>query len=382
MELCDKNDEFMMHASCMLYANTGRGASFFMCAEEKGKRRVQRKREQGGKWRQAFLSCLLVICMFVVFTDNAAKTVKATEVASAEAAEMGSGAAEPTVTETVTDSEAEQETTVVGAEDVSTRTEQETMKDSEAEQETVTEKDEAGQETATEKGEAEQETAAEKGEAEQEAATAQETVQTTDADTKIMYLTFDDGPSAESTEQILDILKEHNIKATFFVIGENVRKHPETARRIVEEGHTIGIHCDVHDYDMLYESADSYVADFEKAYDTVLSVTGVRAKIFRFPGGSINAYNKGVYKDIIAAMEARGFVYFDWNASVEDAAGGKPTPEELVQNARDTSLGRKRVILLAHDRIGNTALALDALIDAFSEYEMEPLTAETAPIQF
>lgn len=320
--------------------------------------------------------------MFVVFTDNAAKTVKATEVASAEAAEMGSGAAEPTVTETVTDSEAEQETTVVGAEDASTRTEQETMKDSEAEQETVTEKDEAGQETATEKGEAEQGTAAEKGEAEQEAATAQETVQTTDADTKIMYLTFDDGPSAESTEQILDILKEHNIKATFFVIGENVRKHPETARRIVEEGHTIGIHCDVHDYDMLYESADSYVADFEKAYDTVLSVTGVRAKIFRFPGGSINAYNKGVYKDIIAAMEARGFVYFDWNASVEDAAGGKPTPEELVQNARDTSLGRKRVILLAHDRVGNTALALDALIDAFSEYEMEPLTAETAPIQF
>ena len=115
---------------------------------------------------------------------------------------------------------------------------------------------------------------------------------------------------------------------------------------------------------MLYESADSYVADFEKAYDTVLSVTGVRAKIFRFPGGSINAYNKGVYKDIIAAMEARGFVYFDWNASVEDAAGGKPTPEELVQNALDTSLGRKRVILLAHDRVGNTALALDALINA------------------
>ena len=353
-----------------------------MCAEEKGKQRVQRKREQGGKWRQAFLSCLLVICMFVVFTDNAAKTVKATEVASAEPAEMGSGAAEPTVTETVTNSEAEQKPTVVGAENASTRTEQETMRDSEAEQETVTEKDEAGQETATGKGEAEQETAAEKGEAEQETATAQETVQTTDADTKIMYLTFDDGPSAESTEQILDILKEHNIKATFFVIGENVRKHPETARRIVEEGHTIGIHCDVHDYELLYESADSYVADFEKAYDTVLSVTGVRAKIFRFPGGSINAYNKGVYKDIIAAMEARGFVYFDWNASVEDAVGGAPTPEELVQNAQDTSLGRKRVILLAHDRVGNTALALDALIDAFSEYGMDPLTAETAPIQF
>lgn len=75
-------------------------------------------------------------------------------------------------------------------------------------------------------------------------------------------------------------------------------------------------------------------------------------------------------------------MYFDWNASVEDATGGKPTPEELVQNAVDTSLGRKRVILLAHDRVENTALALNALIDAFPEYQMEPLTAETAPVQF
>lgn len=199
---------------------------------------------------------------------------------------------------------------------------------------------------------------------------------------KIMYLTFDDGPSAQNTDKVLDVLKEKNIKATFFVIGEYVRKYPETAKRIVAEGHTIGIHCDVHDYGPLYASVDSYIEDFEKAYETVLEVTGVEAKLFRFPGGSVNAYNKAVRDDIIAEMEKRGFIYYDWNASLEDASSKVKTPEELVQNAVDTALGRKKVVLLAHDRVENTALALEALIDAFPEYKMEPLTEDVAPVQF
>ncbi|MGN1180730.1 MAG: polysaccharide deacetylase family protein [Suilimivivens sp.] len=199
---------------------------------------------------------------------------------------------------------------------------------------------------------------------------------------KIMYLTFDDGPSAENTDKVLDVLKERNVKATFFVIGEYVRKHPETAKRIVAEGHTIGIHCDVHDYGSLYASVEGYIADFEKAYNTVYEVTGVETRLFRFPGGSVNAYNKAIRRDIIEEMEKRGFVYFDWNASLEDAAGDAKTPEELIQNAKDTTLGRKRVVMLAHDRVENTALALDALIDAFPEYKMEPLTEDVIPIQF
>ena len=198
---------------------------------------------------------------------------------------------------------------------------------------------------------------------------------------KVMYLTFDDGPSEESTEKILDILKERNIQATFFVIGEYVRKYPETAKRIVAEGHTIGIHCDVHDYNSLYASVDSYVADFEKAYDTVYEVTGVEAKLFRFPGGSVNDFNKGVCEDIIEEMENRGFIYYDWNASLEDAVEDC-TPEKLVQNAVDTSLGRARVVMLAHDRVENTAYALEDLLDAFPEYEMRPLTVASKPVQF
>lgn len=198
---------------------------------------------------------------------------------------------------------------------------------------------------------------------------------------RTMYLTFDDGPSAESTDLVLDVLKERNIKATFFVIGEYVRKYPETAKRIVQEGHTIGIHCDVHDYDVLYESVDSYVADFEKAYETVEEVTGVKARLFRFPGGSVNAYNEAVCQDIVEEMTNRGFIYFDWNASLEDTVGNKDA-RQLIECARETTLERKKVVMLAHDRVPITAQCLGDLIDAFPEYRMKSLNPFIKPVQF
>jgi len=198
---------------------------------------------------------------------------------------------------------------------------------------------------------------------------------------KTMYLTFDDGPSEENTSAVLDILKDRDIKATFFVVGENVRKHPEVARRIVEEGHTIGIHCNQHEYDRLYADVDSYVADFEEAYEAVKEVTGAEPKLFRFPGGSVNSYNKGVYADIIEAMTEKGFIYYDWNASLEDAVT-KAEPETLIQNAVSSTLGRKHVVMLAHDIVYETTQCLDELIDQFPEYRMEALTEDTEPIQF
>lgn len=198
---------------------------------------------------------------------------------------------------------------------------------------------------------------------------------------KTMYLTFDDGPSAANTDAVLDILKERGIRATFFVVGENVRRYPEVAKRIVAEGHTIGIHCNSHDYNVLYESVDSYLQDFEEAYRTVLEVTGVEAKLFRFPGGSVNAYNKSVCRQIAEEMTEKGFIYYDWNASLEDAVK-KSTPQQLIANATGSTLGRKRVVMLAHDVVENTALCLDELLDQFPEYQMKPLSEWTEPIQF
>lgn len=198
---------------------------------------------------------------------------------------------------------------------------------------------------------------------------------------KTMYLTFDDGPSVENTNAVLDILKERNIKATFFVVGENVLKHPETARRIVAEGHTIGIHCNRHVYEDVYADADSYIADFEEAYRIVCETTGVEVKLFRFPGGSINAYNKKVYKEIIEKMEEKGFIYFDWNAGLEDAVS-HAEPDVLIENAASSTLGRRKIVMLAHDTVHATALCLEDVIDAFPEYRMLPLTEDVEPVQF
>lgn len=198
---------------------------------------------------------------------------------------------------------------------------------------------------------------------------------------KTMYLTFDDGPSEENTNAVLDALKERNIKATFFLVGENVEKHPEIAKRIVAEGHTIGIHCYNHDYEVLYKNADAYVADFEKAKAVVYQVTGVEAKMFRFPGGSINSYNKKVYKEIAEKMTEKGYIYYDWNASLEDAVKTS-TPEILLTNAKESTLGRKKIVMLAHDVVYNTSHSIDALLDQFPEYQMLPLTEEVEPIQF
>ena len=198
---------------------------------------------------------------------------------------------------------------------------------------------------------------------------------------KIMYLTFDDGPGRENTDKVLDILSEHNVKATFFLVGENVERYPEVAARIVAEGHTIGIHCYHHDYETIYESVDSYVADFEMAAAAVKKATGVETRLFRFPGGSINSFNKEVYQDIVEEMTDRGYIYFDWNASFEDASKHNDT-ELLIKNATESTLGRKRVVMLAHDVVKNTTLCLDEILDLFPEYDMLPLTEDTEPIQF
>lgn len=198
---------------------------------------------------------------------------------------------------------------------------------------------------------------------------------------KTMYLTFDDGPSEENTQKVLAILRERNIKATFFLVGENVRQHPEVARQIVAEGHTVGIHCDNHDYGALYASVDSYVADFERARQTVYEATGVETNLFRFPGGSVNDFNKKTGKAIIREMTDRGYIYYDWNASLEDAVIN-PDPKQLIANGLSTTLGRKKVVLLAHDVVGSTTLCLEELLDSLPEYEMKPLGEEVEPICF
>ena len=102
-----------------------------------------------------------------------------------------------------------------------------------------------------------------------------------------VYLTFDDGPSA-NTLKILDILEEYGVKATFFTVGTAGEGEEEILKQIVEAGHTLGMHSYTHDYSELYSSVENFAADFAREQEFLYGVTGVKSKVYRFPGGSSN----------------------------------------------------------------------------------------------
>ncbi len=182
---------------------------------------------------------------------------------------------------------------------------------------------------------------------------------------KIAYLTFDDGPS-EQTAVVLDILKEEGIHATFFLIGEEITpEREEIVKRMVEEGHTIGLHTYCHDYDVIYRSVDDFLADYEKLYKKVYEVAGIRPSIFRFPGGSTNRYGKKVMKNLKTEMERRGFCYYDWNVSAEDMVG-KPTRYSIRSNIFKDVFRYEQPVILMHDAAAN-ALTVSMLKDIIQE---------------
>ena len=201
---------------------------------------------------------------------------------------------------------------------------------------------------------------------------------------KVVYLTFDDGPSAR-TPEVLDILAAYGIKATFFVTGRESEQGQQWMRDIVSAGHTLGVHSYTHDYQKIYASVEAFLEDFNRMYQQILEVTGTAPQIFRFPGGSINSYNGHIYLDIVAEMVRRGFVYFDWNAMTGDAVKKPPAPAVQVNNALSKA-GAERVILLSHDssKMVNTVAALPGIIEGYQTagYTFAPLTPEVLPIVY
>lgn len=199
---------------------------------------------------------------------------------------------------------------------------------------------------------------------------------------KTLYLTFDDGPS-DLTEKILDILDEQGVKATFFVVGKDSEQGRKNLKKIVERGHEIGIHTYSHNYRKIYASVNSFLEDFYEDYQWVYETCGVKPTVYRFPGGSINAYNQLIYKEIIAEMARRGFTYYDWNLSGEDAVKGS-TAQKVKDNLLNRMDGVSRGIILLHDGHSQTVEVLGAVISALKEdgYTFEPLTNEVEPIIF
>lgn len=205
--------------------------------------------------------------------------------------------------------------------------------------------------------------------------------------TGVIFLTFDDGPTSDSTPQILDILKKRNIKATFFILHYDEHRE-QLIKREKEEGHTIALHGYSHTYSEVYPSADACLENFRKIKEQVFQTTGTESKIIRFPGGSSNVISKkyceGVMTELTKRVIDEGYRYFDWNVDSDDAGHAK-TSEKVYQNVTTgIKPGRNNVVLM-HDFAGNhkTIDALDNIIDWGLEqgYVFRRITEETPMVK-
>lgn len=203
-----------------------------------------------------------------------------------------------------------------------------------------------------------------------------------------VYLTFDDGPSTQITNQILDILKEKNVKATFFIIDYPLDSEKEKiVIREFEEGHTVALHGTSHDYSKIYTSLDALIENFTTLQEKVKTSTGYTATVIRFPGGSSNTVSKkyctGIMTEAVEYFSNSEFVYFDWNVDSRDAGGAKSSEEVFENVTSGLKPGRNNIVLM-HDSTGKqyTLDALEAIIDfCISEgYEFKAITDETPQV--
>lgn len=206
-----------------------------------------------------------------------------------------------------------------------------------------------------------------------------------DGTVRRVYLTFDDGPSS-NTSRILDILAEYDVKATFFVVGKEEEQYQELYKRIVDEGHTLGMHSYSHKYDEIYQSVDSFAQDMSKLQEFLYETTGVWCRYCRFPGGSSNTVSKVDMYDLIAYLDEQDITYFDWNVASGDASNSYISKEAIISNCISTLQQYQESIILMHDASNKntTVEALPALIEqiqAMDNTVIVPITEDTEPIQ-
>ncbi|CAM2736395.1 polysaccharide deacetylase family protein [Hathewaya histolytica] len=180
---------------------------------------------------------------------------------------------------------------------------------------------------------------------------------------KVAYLTFDDGPSRKNTRRILKTLKDHDVKATFFVNG-----HPgleELYKEIVNDGHALANHTYSHDYSKVYSSVNNFKADVKKLDKYLEEVTGQAPNyLLRYPGGSNNTISykyggKGIMKDIVKEM-SKEYEFFDWNVDSTDASAMTQKKDKIVQSVLSESKSTNQAVILMHDLDPKTTTA-DAL---------------------
>lgn len=196
---------------------------------------------------------------------------------------------------------------------------------------------------------------------------------------KIVYLTFDDGPSY-NTQAVLDILDKYHAKATFFVTAANPDYY-SMIKVAYDKGHTIGLHTYTHDYAAVYASQDAYFNDLDQIGQLVKEQIGYVPCFIRFPGGSSNSisanYTQGIMTALAQEVQNRGYQYYDWNISCGD---GGVNPADALRN-QATSVDYTNIMLLLHDANNKetTVEALPGIIEYYQNlgYQFKAIDRET-----
>jgi peptidoglycan/xylan/chitin deacetylase (PgdA/CDA1 family) len=200
-----------------------------------------------------------------------------------------------------------------------------------------------------------------------------------------VYLTFDDGPSIY-TDEILDILADHDVKATFFVTGKTDEESVDAYKRIVEDGHTLGMHSYSHRYSQIYASKEAFVEDLNKLQEYLYETTGVWSRYYRFPGGSSNTASTVDMSELIDYLTEQDITYFDWNIVSGDASGQSLSADTIYNNCISRVTNFNEAVILMHDAADkhSTVEALPRIIESIQEMDdtvILPIDDDTFPIQ-
>ncbi len=192
---------------------------------------------------------------------------------------------------------------------------------------------------------------------------------------KVAYITIDDGPS-KYTNQILSILEDNNVKATFFMIERNMLNHKQEVIDVTEKGHSVGFHSVTHDINQLYKTPQATLDEFNTCNNTYYDITGYESKLIRLPYGS-KPYMPQESHDI---LDENGYIMWDWNLDTQD---WRATTDNIVSNVLYYARDKQHLVLLMHEK-EQTVNALDSMIKILKKrgYTILPITERTKPRNF
>lgn len=195
------------------------------------------------------------------------------------------------------------------------------------------------------------------------------------SDTKRAFLTFDDGPSTV-TSKILDILKQENVKATFFVLGSNVEQRQDMVKRMYDEGHYIANHGYSHTYSQIYSSPQAVLEEYNLCNDKVknaIEVPEYNSHLFRFPGGLAGGKYAEMKQQARDLLSQNDILNVDWNALTGDAETNNLSVDFELSRLSQTIGSKNSVVILMHDAAAKsvTADALSQIISNLREQGYE-----------